>query len=147
MSTLTFLPKNGTVFKSLIVCRGSGLNAKDANASQERKCRNCMDSEIGDVENDVCVMAFDHACSTPEDDNFLAAMKVIESGVYDLAIVSDLTRLSRDGRAMVFIEQCARAATRFIAIEECIDTLDMNWRGNSRIAHRDGDSCDDPPRM
>ena len=57
-----------------------------------------------------------------------------ECGDYDLIVGEDLGRICRRSRAMSFCESCEDSDTRFIALNDCIDTADENWRMNALFA-------------
>lgn len=58
----------------------------------------------------------------------LEAEALVESGILDLVIVEDLARLCRRNRAIDFCELCEDHSTRFIAINDNIDTAREEWR-------------------
>jgi site-specific DNA recombinase len=62
------------------------------------------------------------------------AEAAVESGEYDLVIVEDLGRVCRRNRAIDFCELCEDAVTRFVAINDSIDTARDDWRLNAFFA-------------
>lgn len=58
----------------------------------------------------------------------LEAMRRIEAGEFDLVIVEDLSRVYRNPAFQyLFVQHCVDHDTRFIALNDNIDTADENW--------------------
>lgn len=63
------------------------------------------------------------------------AMQRIEDGEFDLVMVEDLSRVYRNpARQYSFVQNCVDQETRFIALNDSIDTADENWELSLSIA-------------
>jgi len=65
---------------------------------------------------------------------YLQALDSIENGNYDLAITEDLARIARRVHSQLFVELCEDNLTRFVAINDHIDSSNGTWRLNAGFA-------------
>ncbi|OWK41230.1 hypothetical protein FRUB_04593 [Fimbriiglobus ruber] len=67
-------------------------------------------------------------------EELLRAEQAVASREYDLVVVEDLGRICRRNRAIDFCEQCEDAETRFLALNDTIDTASDGWRMSAFFA-------------
>ena len=65
----------------------------------------------------------DHGCGLDERDSILEAAKEIAIGKWNLVLMADISRLSRDARRQhAFIQDAIASGTRVIALADGLDT-------------------------
>lgn len=127
-------PRNGFVLCVLVVARISTDHQDPKSlADQEALCRSyIMQHFDGDVE--VKVIASQGSGEHLDRQELRQLEDEIASQKFDVLIVEDLGRICRRQRAIDFCEMCQNCATRLIAINDRVDTLEDGWQDRAMIA-------------
>lgn len=129
-----FQPKAGAGLRALGVARISRETQDVLSlADQEALYRRWLDQNVGS-RYDLLMIAGQGSGECLDRAEYLEAWAQVETGRFDLVITEDLGRVARRVHAIQFIENCEDHNTRFIAINDNIDTADENWRVLASVA-------------
>lgn len=134
MSEVALTPKDGAVLFVLIICRIS-TERQDPRSldDQVALCKGFVQRRFkGRVE--FVVISGRGSGERLDRHDYLRALDEVGSGRFDLCIAEDLSRVCRRAHAAIFCETCEDAGTRFIGINDPIDTADAGWRLNTAFA-------------
>jgi site-specific DNA recombinase len=122
------LPRNGRALSVLIIARISTINQD--RRSLEEQVSLCKQYVAAHYKGAVTYHAISSQGSGEILDRkeLLEAEARVESGSIDLVLLEDLARLCRRNRAIDFCELCEDHGTRFIAINDHLDTAREDWR-------------------
>lgn len=128
-------PKDGRTYKGIAVCRISKETQDEMSLEdQEALYREQIPNYLGN-EYQLEVMATQGGGEILERDEFIELSQKVDSGEYDFVICEDLGRIVRRIHAMILCEAGEDSATRIIAINDRVDTLDEDgWRQNASFA-------------
>ena len=127
-------PRRGGALQVLIVARISTAH-QDARSlgDQVALCQGYVTGRYaGPVE--VTVIQGRGSGELLDREDLARAEAAAESGRHDLVVVEDLGRICRRARATAFCEACEDSGTRFVAINDHIDTADDGWRMHALFA-------------
>lgn len=128
------LARNGHTLKVLGIARISTVH-QDAKSleDQEQLYRKWLNENAG-LPYKLTMIASRGSGEVLDRKEYLLALEYIEANNYDLALTEDLARISRRVHSQIFCELCEDFETRFIAINDHIDTGIDNWRLNAGFA-------------
>jgi DNA invertase Pin-like site-specific DNA recombinase len=126
--------RQGVTLRVLIICRISTehqdpRSLADQEALLRRHVADCYDGPA-----DVHVIASRGSGERLDRAELLAAEDRIERGEFDLVLAEDLGRVCRRNHAVGFCELCEDVDTRFIALNDQLDTGRPDWRMNALFA-------------
>lgn len=128
-------PRRGGVLRVLIVVRISTEHQDVKSlADQIALCRRYVESRCPGLQIEFQIIQGRGSGEFLDRDDLLRAEAAAEGGEYDLIVTEDLGRICRRSRAMVFCESCEDSETRFVAINDSIDTARDDWRTNAWFA-------------
>ena len=130
----SLLARNGHTLKVLGIARISTVH-QDAKSleDQEQLYRKWLNENAG-LPYKLTMIASRGSGEVLDRKEYLLALEYIEANNYDLALTEDLARISRRIHSQIFCELCEDFETRFIAINDHIDTGTDNWRLNAGFA-------------
>ncbi len=135
ISRNSMTPKNGAAFKVLIIARISTKN-QDLRSLDEQisLCKKHALTMLSSDNIEFQTISSQSSGEILDRKELLDAEAAVDRGDLDMVIVEDLARFSRRNRALDFCEQCQDKSTRFIAINDHIDTTSDNWHLGGLIA-------------
>ena len=128
-------PKKGSKYRGVAVCRISTehqdeMSLDDQLALYREWLAACLDGQ-----HELDVLATQGSGEILDRAEFIELSKRVQSGEYDFVIAEDLGRIARRVQVMVLCEMAEDTATRVIAINDRVDTLDEDsWRQNAFFA-------------
>lgn len=130
----SLLARNGHTLKVLGIARISTVH-QDAKSleDQEQLYRKWLNENAG-LPYKLTMIASRGSGEVLDRKEYLLALEYIEANNYDLALTEDLARISRRIHSQIFCELWEDFETRFIAINDHIDTGIDNWRLNAGFA-------------
>ena len=128
-------PKNGRQYRGVAVCRISTdkqneMSLDDQGALYRERLPDFLDGSY-----DIEMMATQGSGELLDRAEFIELSEKIASGEHDFVIAEDLGRIARRIQVMILCEAAEDSATRIIAINDRVDTLESeSWRQNAFFA-------------
>ncbi len=128
-------PKNGTTYRGIAVCRISKETQDEMSLEDQEALYLEQLPDYFDGRYELEVMATQGSGEILERAEFIELSQKIDAGQYDFVICEDLGRIARRIQVMILCEAAEDSATRVIAINDRVDTLDeTGWRQNAFFA-------------
>ena len=127
-------PRNGRRLKILAVCRISTLNQDERSLADQEASYRAWIAQHTDLPFDITVIASQGSGECLDRSEYLRAIRLVESGEFDLVITEDLGRICRRVHAHIFCEMCEDYQARLIALNDHVDTERDDWRLGSFFA-------------
>ena len=128
-------PKNGIKFRVIGVARISTEHQDERSLEDQRAFyEQHLDRKFGAGNYELSVVSSRGSGQILDSSSLSQLSEMVESGVYDLVIAEDLGRISRRIYAIIFCEEAEDSKTRVIAINDCVDTAEPNWKQASIFA-------------
>ncbi len=127
-------PKQGSRYRGVAVCRISKesqdkMSLEDQLAYYHEWLKKNLDGEY-----ELTVLASQGSGELLERADFLTLTEMADEGAFDFFIAEDIGRIARRTQAMILCELAEDTATRVIAINDGVDTLNDDWRQNATFA-------------
>ena len=128
-------PKNGIKFRVIGVARISTEHQDERSLEDQRAYyEQHLDRKLGAGNYELSVVSSRGSGQILDSSALEKLKQMVESGMHDLVIAEDLGRISRRVFAITFCELAEDSNTRVIAINDCIDTAEPNWKQASIFA-------------
>lgn len=129
------LPKNGRRYRGVAVCRISTVNQNEMSLDDQAALYRERLPDFFDGPYDMEIMATQGSGELLDRAEFIELSQKVASGEYDFVIAEDLGRIARRIQVMILCEEGEDTATRIIAINDRVDTLETeSWRQNAFFA-------------
>jgi len=128
------LARNGNSLKVLGIARISTVHQNALSLDDQEQLYRKWLTQNTDLPYELFMITGRGSGENLDRKEYLLALDSIENGHYDLAISEDLSRVSRRVHSIIFCELCEDCSTRFVAINDNIDTGMENWRLNAGFA-------------
>lgn len=127
-------PKNGRYYRVIAVCRISTDHQSEMSLDDQRALYDEWLDRNLDGHRKVEVIAGRGSGEILDRAEYIDLCDRIDSGDYDLVITEDLGRICRRVHSLLVCEAGVDSATRVVAINDYVDTLDENWHQNAAFA-------------
>ncbi|QDV55343.1 recombinase family protein [Rosistilla oblonga] len=128
-------PKNGRRYRGVAVCRISTVKQNEMSLEDQGALYRERLPEFFEGPYDLEMMATQGSGELLDRAEFIDLSEKVSSGVYDFVVAEDLGRIARRIQVMILCEEAEDSATRIIAINDRVDTLESeSWRQNAFFA-------------
>lgn len=127
-------PKDGRCYRVLGVCRISTDKQNEMSLDDQLALyREWLDQSLpGDYTLEK--MSSRGSGEVLQREEYIELCEKVASGKYDLVVAEDIGRIARRIHAVLLCEEGEDSATRIVAINDHVDTLDESWKNNACLA-------------
>lgn len=128
-------PKNGRRYRGMAVCRISTEHQDEMSLADQQALYRERLPQYLEGQYDLEIMSTRISGEILDRAEFIELSEIVEKGEYDFVICEDLGRIARRIQALILCEEGEDSATRIIAINDHVDTLETDrWRNNAFFA-------------